>query len=154
MKFIKRFQKKFTVSAIITLVFTFVLTATLLDSCCIYGAPGFKNSPIVKDLNSTKILVSWKDSMNEYFECADEFYVYLWKTNNETRDDAQMHHRTSNNFSYEIVIEVSKSTNYTLQIEAREISHGGCWLAKSGLSDEFFHTTKGSSTVHELNLIF
>ena len=123
MKFINQVQKKITVSAIVALLFTFVLSVTLLDSCCIVGTPGFKKTPIVKDVNSTKILVSWKDSMNDNFECADEFYVYLWKSNNETRGDAvvhHIHHRISTNFSYELTIDVSENTNYTFLIEARE----------------------------------
>ena len=154
MKYTTQFRKQFKISGDNFLVFTLLMTVTILDSCCITGRPGFKKDPSVKEISLTNVLVSWNNSMVKNFDCADEFYVYLWKSNNKTRNDAQIYHRKNTNFSYELDIEVSKNTTYTFQIEAREISHGGCWVAKSGWSAEFFYTTKGSGMIHEKYLTF
>lgn len=100
-------------------LFYVVTWVTLVHGDCWYPGhnPGFTGPPIVEQVSTTSVQVSW-EGLVERIECADEFLVKSWDKKN-TKDYKLSELLPTSQFSF-IVTDLEPNKEYVFQVIARE----------------------------------
>ena len=110
-------NKKFPNLAI-CLILLISMVSPIKGWCASWGwNPSFKGAPMVSQVTSTSVLVSWKDIV-ETRECADQFLVKYWRT--RTPKNYIMSDLVSAELNSVILAEIEPAIEYTYQVIARE----------------------------------